>query len=175
MTTHSKGYEIEMMFNIQLEQPCSSDNYLPPDDPLGELSHFEIGLRRFCYERNHRVIIDTCDRRIELCLHPDLSLLIQRLPEKILNLSRGNEVILELSESWMDIKFSPANGKLIGTLQSFGDAPNVESCELHASEVIDSLKRFVQDVIQSAVAGDYVTEDDAMKFLREINGSGERV
>jgi hypothetical protein len=164
-----------MMFNIQLEQSCSSDNYLPPDDPLGELSHFEMGLRRFCYERNHRVIIDACDRKIEVCLHPDLSLLIQRLPEKISDLSRGNEVILELSESWMDIKFSPANGKLVGSLQTFGEAPDVKTCELNSAEVITALTRFVQDVIQSAVAGGYVTEDDARKFLREINGSDERI
>ncbi len=28
----------------------------PPDDPLGELSDFELGLRKFCYEYDHKVI-----------------------------------------------------------------------------------------------------------------------
>jgi hypothetical protein len=162
------------MFKIQLEKPMSSENYLPPDDPLGELSPFEKGLRLFCYERNHVVVIEMCGKEMHVYLFPEMSLLIQRLPEKISDLSRGNPVVLEFSESCMDIKFAPANEKLIGTLQSFGDAPNVESCELQATDIIDSLTRFVQDIIQSAVEGGYITEDDAKEFLGEIRASDHR-
>lgn len=44
-------------FDIRLENPFFENHSAPPEDPLGELSDFEMGLRRFCFECNQQVSI----------------------------------------------------------------------------------------------------------------------
>jgi hypothetical protein len=50
-----------MSFNYQFEIKLKERNLVnlapPPEDPLGELSDFELGIRRFCYEYDHKVLV----------------------------------------------------------------------------------------------------------------------
>ncbi|MGL4501423.1 MAG: hypothetical protein ACRCU2_20300, partial [Planktothrix sp.] len=54
------------------------ENYaLPPEDPLGELSDFELGLRRFCYEWDHRVIVEIGEIQFTVFFDPDICMLLE--------------------------------------------------------------------------------------------------
>ncbi len=44
-------------FKIKLGEPLLEKFADPPEDVLGELSHFEIGIRRFCYEGDRPIFI----------------------------------------------------------------------------------------------------------------------
>ena len=107
---------------IRLEEPLSSEDYLPPDDPLGELTSFELGVRRFCYDQNLSISIDIGNQSKKVFLFPDICLLIERLPQKIAALSHGQPIELEFPESWFSIELSPTDESVIGTLSEYGRA-----------------------------------------------------
>ena len=46
-------------FTIQLEEPNGEKYADLPGDSLGELSHFELGLKLFCFECDHLVSLLT--------------------------------------------------------------------------------------------------------------------
>src|SRR5262245_21758949 len=153
-------------FNLRLEQPWSSEHFLPPEDPLGELTQFEMGLRRFCFERNQRVALDLGAESKHVFLFPDICLLIDRLPEKISSLRRGNKIELEFPESFMIIEIAPESGKAICVLRKFGNTPESKSLEFELDNVITALDWFVHLVIQLAIDSGYITKEDAEDFLR---------
>ena len=60
----------------------------PPEDPLGELSYFEMGIRRFCFERKHKVSIQIGNERIFVFLDPDICMILDRLPQQVSELAQ---------------------------------------------------------------------------------------
>jgi hypothetical protein len=48
-------------FNFQLGERFLENYADPPEDPLGELTHFEMAIRRFCFEYDHTVSIEIGD------------------------------------------------------------------------------------------------------------------
>ena len=78
-------------FKIQLEKPWAWEGLILPEDALGELSDFERGLRRLCFECNHRVLIEIGDEKFDVFLDPDIILVLDNLPKQIIALSRGKK------------------------------------------------------------------------------------
>ena len=139
---------------IRLEEPLSSEDYLPPDDPLGELTSFELGVRRFCYDQNLSISIDIGNQSKKVFLFPDICLLIERLPQKIAALSHGQPIELEFPESWFSIELSPTDESVIGTLSEYGRAVVSRRFELNLAQVLHTLRCFSSKIAQLAVDGE---------------------
>ena len=158
---------------IRLEEPLSSEDYLPPDDPLGELTSFELGVRRFCYDQNLSISIDIGNESKEVFLFPDICLLIEKLPEKIAALSHGQPIKLEFPESWFSIELEPTDESVIGRLREYGGAVVSRPFELNLAQVLHTLTSFSAKIVQLAVDGEYISQEEADQFLAktpEVNG-----
>lgn len=163
--------EIKMI--IRLEEPISSEDYSPPDDPLGELTSFELGIRRFCYDQNHVISIDIGDEDKEVFLFPDICLLIERLPQKIAAFSHHLPIELEFPESWFSIELEPSNQSVICTISEYGRAVSNKQFKLNIAQVLHTLSCFVSQIVQLAVDRAYITRQEAIQFLGkrpEVNG-----
>ncbi len=106
-------------FDIKLEEPWSAYSG-PPEDPLGELTHIEMGLWRFCYECNHRVLIQIGSERKFVFLDYDFSLLLPELPGIISELTICKNIELDFPESYFYIKFQVVDNKINCSLNDFG-------------------------------------------------------
>lgn len=62
-------------FTIHLEEPNSEKYADPPDDSLGELSHFELGLKLFCFECDRLVSIAIGQEKVKIFLDPDICMI----------------------------------------------------------------------------------------------------
>lgn len=51
------------IFNFKLSERFLENYADPPEDPLGELSHFEMGWRLFCFERDRKVLLEIDDEK----------------------------------------------------------------------------------------------------------------
>lgn len=112
-------------FDISLEEACLENYVYPPEDPLEELSNFEIGLRRFCFECNRQVSIEIGEERIIVFLDPDICMILEdRLPEQVSELSQGKKIEIEFVESCcLIIELVPCVNQINCTLKEFGDSP----------------------------------------------------
>jgi hypothetical protein len=163
----------ETKMNLCLEEPLSSEDYLPPDDPLGELTSFELGIRRFCYYQNRVISIDIGYEGKEVFLFPDICLLIERLPQQIAALSYAQPIELEFPESWFSIELEPTNQSVICTLSEYGRAVTSKQFELNFAQLLGTLSCFTSQIVQLAVDGEYITGEEADQFLGkrpEVNG-----
>ena len=87
-------------FNFQLGERFLENYADPPEDPLGELTHFEMAIRRFCFECDHKVSIEIGDERIQVFLDPDICMILDdNLPEQIRKLSQGKPIEIDFAES----------------------------------------------------------------------------
>ena len=78
-------------FTIQLEQPNCEKYADPPEDSLGELSHFELGLKLFCFECDRPVSIEIGAQKVKVFLDPDICMLLEdELPKKLVSYPKGN-------------------------------------------------------------------------------------
>lgn len=150
---------------FNLYKNVSSQHCLPPDDPLNELSPFELGMRRFCYEQNQEVLINIgCESKTVL-LFPDMSLILETLPEQLRVLSEGDRIELEFPENWMTLTLSPIENRVIGTVTEYGTSISSQRFELILAQVLDELRDFGQLIVQRAVEMRYITKEDGNEFL----------
>jgi hypothetical protein len=156
------------LFNIKLDEPCELELYSRPEDPLGEFSPFEMGLRLFCFEQNHRVLIEISNEKKYVFLDPDICSVIETLPEDISNLSRGETVEIVFSEVMTLINFAPIDEKVVCTLRTFGYSHDAKSFECSLTQVIEALSHFVNELISLAVTGGYIRQEEAELFLNQI-------
>ena len=162
-------------FNIQFDKPWTAGGFTPPEDPLGELSDFEMGLRRFCFQHNHYISIEIVDETEYVLLFPDICLILDELPMKISELSRGKTIQLPFPESAMDIEFVPIGNKIICTLHQFGYEMKRKHFQLDRTQVLGVLRQFLGKLVQLAVDGEYISLEQAGEFLAEqSNKSGLR-
>jgi len=144
------------------------ENYaLPPDDPLGELSDFELGLRRFCYECDRQVIVEIGDIQFAVFFDPDICMLLEdRFPEQIGELEQGKSIRIDFAESYlMTVILTPIGEVVNCQLRKFGYENNYDNYELDKEQVLGELRRFLLEVMQLAIDGDYVTLEDREKFI----------
>jgi hypothetical protein len=162
-------------FNIRLEEHCLENYAAPPEDPLGELSHFEIELRRFCFECNRQVSIEIGEERIIVFLDPDICMILEDgLPEQVSELSQGKKIEIDFVESCCLIaELVPCVNAISCTLKEFGySSPKhftlnytKKHIELDKTQVLGVLRRFLDEVMQLAVDGGYITQEEKDEFL----------
>lgn len=143
-------------------------NYaLPPDDPLGELSDFELGLRRFCYECDREVMVEIGDIQFAVFFDPDICMLLEdRFSEQIGELEQGKSIRIDFAESYLITVILTPIGEVVNCqLRKFGYEHNYDNYELNKEQVLGELRRFLLEVMQLAIDGDYVTLEDKEKFI----------
>jgi hypothetical protein len=169
-------------FTIHLEEPNCEKYADPPDDSLGELSHFELGLKLFCFECDRLVSIEIGAEKIKVFFDPDIYMILEdNLPQKLRELSQGKPIQIEFIESvCLTLELQPlANDKISCNLKRFGYlSPNQftlksqnKHFELNKIQVITKLKELVEQLMEMALNGGYITPEEKQQFLlplREI-------
>jgi hypothetical protein len=163
-------------FKIKLGEPLLEKFADPPEDVLGELSHFEMGIRRFCYESDRPIFIQIGDEQIQVFLDPDISMLLEdNLPQKIARLSNGETIRLEFVESCcVSIELVPVDNKVNCNLQYFGYSDNNSNFSLNGSykqfqldrqQVLETLTDFLIKIADMAAEKGYITRQERDSFL----------
>ena len=163
-------------FKIQLGEPLLEKFADPPEDVLGELSHLEIGIRRFCYESDRPILIEIGEEQIQVFLDPDISILLEdNFPTQIAQLSRGETIRLEFVESCcVTIELVPLGNKLNCNLRYFGYSDNSKNFSLDGSykqfqldrqQVLETLTNFLIKIADMATETGYITKPERDDFL----------
>ncbi|BAZ31261.1 hypothetical protein NIES4074_37330 [Cylindrospermum sp. NIES-4074] len=160
-----------MFFSLQLAKPFKKDWFLAPEDPLGELSHLEMGLRRFCFEENCEVLLKIGYDDKKLFLDPDIILILDELPEKISQLSNDQKIELSFPESCLIIHFEPVHRyrQINCTLKKYGQSVEHSNFPLYEDVVLRELADFVRQIGSQAVAKEYITDEEKCEFLKPIS------
>ena len=154
-------------FNFKLAERFLENYAEPPEDPLGELSHFEMGWRRFCFEFDHKVLIEIGDEKIEALLDLDISMMIENnFPQEIAKLSQGQKMSIDFPESWFMIRLLPRDDRISCTLRKFGTSCWEKHFEFDRTHVLNTLRGFLQEVMQLAVDKGYITLEEKEEFIR---------
>ena len=154
-------------FNFKLGERFLEDWADPPEDPLGELSHFEMGWRCFCFEYDHKVLIEIGDEKIQLFLDIDICLMIEdNFPQEIYKLSQGQKIAIDFPESWLMIRLLPIDDRISCTLTKFGTSGWEKVFEFDRTQVLNTLRGFLQEVMQLAVDKGYITLEEKEEFIR---------
>ncbi|MBK4732152.1 hypothetical protein JJD41_20105 [Oxynema sp. CENA135] len=160
-------------FVIEFHDPQT--NYAdPPKDPLNELSHFEWGLRKFCFEKNQVISIALGDRELSFSLDPDICMLLEDgFPEKIASLKQGDRVELDFPESWVTIALIPEGDRLTCTVYEY-DRPRSqgERFEFDRDRTVQTLTDFLDRLLAIAVREGYISEREKQDFT--IADDGQR-
>jgi hypothetical protein len=153
-------------FNFKLAERFLENYADPPEDPLGELSHFEMGWRRFCFEFDHKVLIEIGDEKIEVFLDLDISMMIENnFPQEIAKLSQGQKISIDFPESWFMIRLLPREDRISCTLRKFGTSCWEKHFEFDRTHVLDVLRGFLEEVMQLAVDKGYITAQEKEEFI----------
>lgn len=155
-------------FKIKLAERILENFVDPPDDPLGELSAFELGLRKFCYEYDHKVIVEIGKTKFNVFLEPDICMLLEdRFPEQIGELEHGKTIYLEFAESYrIIIKFVPIGEEIKCYLREFGYSNNERIVMLNKEQVLDELRRFLTQLMELALNLNYIILEDKNEFIQ---------
>ncbi|TAE59919.1 MAG: hypothetical protein EAZ87_07890 [Nostocales cyanobacterium] len=155
-------------FKIRLGERNLENFADPPDDPLGELSQFELGLRKFCYEYDHKVIVEIGETKFNVFFDPDICMLLEeRLAEHIGDLQRSKTIRLDFVESyWIMIKFVPVGNEIKCYLREVGYSTEEKLVMLNKQQVVDELRRFLTELMDMAVNLGYVRLEDKEKFIK---------
>jgi hypothetical protein len=151
-------------FDIRLGGPEASESFDPPDDPLGELTPFQMGMRKFCFEKNRQVVIELGGERFNVLLFPDICLAIDWLPDLIADLAGNRSTDLSLPESFMTFNFAPSGDEVTATLSRFGSRPAEQRWELDARQLRAKMESFLADILARAVKDGYVVDAEARAF-----------
>jgi hypothetical protein len=166
-------------FTIHLEEPNGEKYADAPDDTLGELSHFELGLKLFCFECDRLVSIEIGEEKLNVFLDPDICMLLEdELPKKLSELSQGKPINIEFVESvCITLELQPlAKDRISCNLKKFGYlSPNQftlksrnQHFELNKTQVITELKEFVEQLMEMALNGGYITLEEKQEFLMPL-------
>ncbi len=155
-------------FNIHLGNRCLQTYADPPEDPLNELSAFELGIRRFCYDYNRPVDLEIGEERLQVFLDPDICMLLEdELPQKIVNLEKGQNLILDFCESEsVTLSMVVEDATIDCCLRYFGDSVKERRFTLDRDRVVMTLKLFLYQVIANARDSSYITSEETLDFLK---------
>jgi len=160
-------------FNFKLAERFLENWADPPEDPLGELSHFEMGWRSFCFEYNHKVLIEIGDAQKEVFLDPDICMMIDNyFPKEIAKLSQGKPIEIDFGESWFTIMLLPIDNKINCTWIKFGTSCWEKQFECDRTQVLDTLRGFLAQVMQLAVDKGFITAEEKEEFISPAFSAG---
>ena len=153
-------------FNFKLAERFLENYAEPPEDPLGELSHFEMGWRCFCFEYNHKVLIEIGDAQKEVFLDPDICMMIDNyFSKEIAKLSQGQKISIDFPESWFMIRLLPRDDRISCTLSKFGTSGWEKHFEFDRTQVLDVLRGFLEKVMQLSVDKGFITAEEKEEFI----------
>ncbi len=157
--------------NFYLNIPdCNLENYsLPPEDPLGELSKFEFGLRRFCYECNHRVVVGIGKIEFPVFFDPDICILLEDgFPEKIGQLEQGQTIRIDFVESYEITVILTPEGELLNCqlLEGFKGQNNQYEYKLNKEDTLEKLRIFLFQIMGLAFQENYIDLEDIYEFVK---------
>ncbi|NET29077.1 hypothetical protein [Okeania sp. SIO1I7] len=166
-------------FQIRWGEPLLEKFAHPPEDVLGELSHFEMGIRRFCYESDRPISIKIGKEQVKVFLDPDISMLLEEdLPTQIDQLSRGEKIHLEFVESCcVTIELVPLDNKVNCNLGYFGYSDSNKNFSLGSSykqfqldrkEVLETLTDFCIKIADMATETGYITRQERDDFISPV-------
>lgn len=153
-------------FNIQLHEFNQDNLYDYPEDELNELTDFEIGLKRFCFDNNSHVLLEIGSEKIILHLYHDiLDALEDKWYSKIISLVTRNKINLSFS-SYLDIEFNPIQhqDKVICKYTFLGSG-EYKSCNLCFTQVVKTMSGFFGNIFDLAIQKGYITTKDFVEFI----------
>lgn len=155
-------------FEIRLQERNLENLAPPPNDPLGELSDFELGIRRFCYEYDRKVLVRVENQEYFVFLDPDICMILEdNLPQLIADIEAGKAIELEFAEScWIIIKLVPVGKDTKCYLREFGYSNDEKIFMLNKQQVLDELKRFLTELMELAVNLGYISLADKNEFIK---------
>ncbi|MFM7372897.1 MAG: hypothetical protein ACKO2Z_34965 [Sphaerospermopsis kisseleviana] len=154
-------------FSLKLEESVNVEYCLPPEDPKGELSHLEMGLRLFCFRNNQKVLIKLGKKRKEIFLDPDIILVLEELPEKIYQLLIGQNIELDFPESGFAISFKSLDTWKINCIwQEYGYSHETHKFTLERVQVLYVFRRFLRDLVNKAVKQGYISDQEKKEFMK---------
>ncbi|NEO58028.1 MAG: hypothetical protein F6K54_36215 [Okeania sp. SIO3B5] len=155
-------------FKLRLGHKNIENFTTPPDDPLGELSDFELGLRKFCYEFNRQVIVEIGQTKFKVFLDPDICILLEdRFTEQIGELEQDQIMGLYFVESyWCRIKFVPVDTQIKCYLKEFNYYHQESLIILNKQQVLTELKQFLTELMSLVVNQGYISLQDRDEFIK---------
>ena len=155
-------------FEIKLKERNLENIAPPPDDPLGELSDFELGIRKFCYEYDRQVSVRVSHEEYLVFLDPDICMIIEDdLPKLIAEIEKGQAIELEFAEScWLIIKLVPHGNGIKCYLREFGYSTDEKLVFLNKQQVLDELRGFLIELMDMAVNLGYIKLEDKNDFIK---------
>lgn len=155
-------------FEIKLIERNLENLAPPPDDPLGELSAFELGIRRFCYEYDSKVLVRIFQEEYFVFLDPDICMILEdNLPQLIGDLAIGKAIELDFVEGcWLIIKFVPVGNEIKCYLREVGYSTEERLVMLNKQQVVDELRRFLTELMEMAVNLGYISLEDKEEFIQ---------
>lgn len=152
-------------FNIQIQEKIKDDFYLPPEDELNEFSAFEMGLKRFCFEHNRRILIELGDEKIQLHLYHDiLDALEEGWSMKMSKLSAGSKVIIDFNDFILRITPTLDENLAACEFTTFGTGKH-NYCTLSLSQLSDKMRIFTDEILGMAVREGYINSEDIAEYL----------
>jgi hypothetical protein len=152
-------------FQILLKEPVQWAGAIAPEDPLGELTAFEMALKRFCFEQNRRVLIEVGHRSMDVYLTPDIRGVLDELPSKVGQVARGEAAFIGFPESQFNLAFEPMGNEIKCILSKYGQSVNSERFMLDTTQVLTNLRHFLQELIDLAVTQKYIISEQGNAFL----------
>ncbi|WP_254173464.1 hypothetical protein [Planktothrix pseudagardhii] len=155
-------------FSFKIDDQNVENYALPPEDPLGELSDFELGLRRFCYEHNQRVIWEIGEIQFTVFFDPDICMLFEdRFPEQIGQLEQGQNIRIDFVESChITVILTHEGEQLNCQLREFNDQYNQYNYKLDKQQVLVELRAILGGLMLLASQLGYVTVEDMAEFIK---------
>jgi len=146
-----------------------AERYDPaPEDPLGELTATEFGLRRFCYDLNCHIAIEVEAHRESVPLYPDISMLLDDFPRVIAKVATGEEATLAFPENWFTLEFTPSPAGITCAVLKFRYEGPAISAGTSRKQVLHELVQFYRGIIEQAVALGYVEAPEGQQLLAEV-------
>lgn len=160
-------------FDFKLAERFLENHADPPEDPLGELSHFEMGWRCFCFEYDRKILIEIGDEKIQLSLDIDICLMVEdNFPQDIYKLSQGQKIAIDFPESWLMIRLLPIDDRISCTLRKFGNSCWEKVFECDRTQVLNTLRGFLQEVMELAVDKGFITAEEKDEFISPAFSAG---
>lgn len=142
-------------FDIRIGKPVKVQTDPSPDDPLDEFTEVEMGLKWFCRDYNHYIVIEIAELKIDdLDLYPDvLSILedglVKYVAEPTIKKDRYNYIREDVT-----LILTHKNDKMVCQLRD-------QTYKVKYSNCIKKLRSFVDGIFNTAIKKGYFKAEDA--------------
>jgi hypothetical protein len=151
-------------FEIIWMEPVESLRDPPAEACEQDEEDLELYLMRYFHENNRRIVIRVGSEEVECELDPEIAMTVMALPRIVRRLEEGTRTTLPITERHADIYLAPDGERTLCTPHRWG-RENEPSFTCDRAQVIGELRRFTEEIARDAVAGGYLTPEQAKSFL----------